>query len=108
MLTLEATLYDASRLFLVPVILLILASLGYSLLSLGRFALGIERVKFEIQSLLGRFACVNRAANDSPILFWFFTIHLDSVTETKVIPHASKVLMMWARSEGDRLNRSTW
>lgn len=39
MLTLEATLYDASRLFLVPVILLILASLGYSLLSLGRFAL---------------------------------------------------------------------
>lgn len=37
MLALEATLYDASRLFLVPVILLILASLAYALISLGRF-----------------------------------------------------------------------
>lgn len=36
---LEATLYDASRLFLVPVILLILVSLAFSLISLGRFAL---------------------------------------------------------------------
>lgn len=39
MLALEATLYDASRLFLVPVILLILAALAFSLISLGRFAL---------------------------------------------------------------------
>lgn len=38
MLALEAALYDASRLFLVPVILLILASLAYALISLGRFA----------------------------------------------------------------------
>ncbi|WP_338446985.1 MotA/TolQ/ExbB proton channel family protein [Pelagerythrobacter marensis] len=38
MLVLEATLYDASRLFLVPVIVLILASLAYALISLGRFA----------------------------------------------------------------------
>lgn len=36
---LEATLYDASRLFLVPVILLILIALAFSLISLGRFAL---------------------------------------------------------------------
>ncbi|MGC4249988.1 MAG: MotA/TolQ/ExbB proton channel family protein [Sphingobium sp.] len=36
---LEATLYDASRLFLVPVILLILAALAFALVSLGRFAL---------------------------------------------------------------------
>lgn len=36
---LEATLYDASRLFLVPVILLILAALAFSLIALGRFAL---------------------------------------------------------------------
>jgi len=35
---LEATLYDASRLFLVPVILLILVTLASSLISLGRFA----------------------------------------------------------------------
>lgn len=35
---LEATLYDASRLFLVPVIVLIFAALAYSLVSLGRFA----------------------------------------------------------------------
>lgn len=39
MLALEATLYDASRLFLVPVIALILAALAFSLISLGRFAL---------------------------------------------------------------------
>ena len=38
MLALEATLYDASRLFLVPVIVLILAALAYALVSLGRFA----------------------------------------------------------------------
>ena len=38
MLALEATLYDASRLFLVPVILLILAALAFSVISLGRFA----------------------------------------------------------------------
>ncbi|MEX6724909.1 MotA/TolQ/ExbB proton channel family protein [Parapedomonas caeni] len=37
MFTLEATLYDASRLFLVPVILLILSALAFSLVSLGRF-----------------------------------------------------------------------
>lgn len=36
---LEATLYDASRLFLVPVMVLILAALAFSLVSLGRFAL---------------------------------------------------------------------
>ena len=36
---LEATLYDASRLFLVPVIGLILASLAFALICLGRFAL---------------------------------------------------------------------
>lgn len=39
MFALEATLYDASRLFLVPVMLLILAALAYALVSLGRFAL---------------------------------------------------------------------
>lgn len=36
---LEATLYDASRLFLVPVILLIFASLAFALVSLGGFAI---------------------------------------------------------------------
>ena len=36
---LEAILYDASRLFLVPVIMLILLALAFALLSLGRFAL---------------------------------------------------------------------
>jgi biopolymer transport protein ExbB/TolQ len=36
---LEATLYDASRLFLVPVMLLIFAALAYSLICLGRFAI---------------------------------------------------------------------
>lgn len=41
---LEATLYDASRLFLVPVIVMILAALAYALICLGRFALeGIAR-----------------------------------------------------------------
>lgn len=39
MLALETTLYDASRLFLVPVIVLILAALAFSLICLGRFAL---------------------------------------------------------------------
>lgn len=34
---LEAILYDASRIFLVPVILLILLSLAYALFGLGRF-----------------------------------------------------------------------
>ncbi len=38
MLALEAALFDASRLFLVPVILLILGSLAYALIALGRFA----------------------------------------------------------------------
>jgi len=38
MFALEATLYDASRLFLIPVILLILAALAFALVSLGRFA----------------------------------------------------------------------
>ncbi|WP_431469386.1 MotA/TolQ/ExbB proton channel family protein [Sphingosinithalassobacter sp. LHW66-3] len=37
---LEALLYDASRIFLVPVMVLILASLAYALISLGRF--GVE------------------------------------------------------------------
>ena len=35
---LEATLYDLSRLFLIPVMLLILASLAYAVVSLGGFA----------------------------------------------------------------------
>lgn len=35
---LEATLYDLSRLFLVPVMMLILASLAYAILALGGFA----------------------------------------------------------------------
>lgn len=35
---LEAILYDASRIFLIPVILLILLALAYALISLGRFA----------------------------------------------------------------------
>jgi hypothetical protein len=36
--TLEATLYDASRLFLMPVMVLILVALAYAIISLGRFA----------------------------------------------------------------------
>ncbi|PNU02148.1 MotA/TolQ/ExbB proton channel family protein [Novosphingobium guangzhouense] len=35
---LEATLYDASRLFLVPVMVLILLALAYAIVSLGSFA----------------------------------------------------------------------
>lgn len=35
---LEATLYDLSRLFLVPVMMLILASLAYAIIALGGFA----------------------------------------------------------------------
>lgn len=43
---LEATLYDASRLFLVPVMLLILASLAYAVISLGSFAAeGVQRLR---------------------------------------------------------------
>ena len=42
---LEATLYDASRVFLVPVMVLILAALAYALLALGRFAVeGVARI----------------------------------------------------------------
>lgn len=39
MLALEATLYDASRLFLVPAMILILSSLAFAIICLGRFAL---------------------------------------------------------------------
>ncbi len=46
MLALEAILYDASRLFLVPVIVLILLALAFSLISLGRFAVeGVARMR---------------------------------------------------------------
>lgn len=38
MSTLEATLYDVSRLFLVPVMVLILAALAYAVVCLGGFA----------------------------------------------------------------------
>lgn len=43
---LEATLYDVSRLFLVPVMLLILAALAYAVVSLGGFAVeALERMR---------------------------------------------------------------
>jgi len=42
---LEATLYDLSRLFLVPVMVLILASLAYAVVALGGFAAeGVQRM----------------------------------------------------------------
>jgi biopolymer transport protein ExbB/TolQ len=43
---LEATLYDLSRLFLIPVMVLILASLAYAVVSLGGFAAeGVQRLR---------------------------------------------------------------
>lgn len=61
---LEATLYDASRLFLVPVLALIFAALAYSLISLGRFA--VEAVRRATGGVAGPLAEYQRRTGCRP------------------------------------------
>ena len=65
MLALEATLYDVSRLFLVPVIVLILLSLAFALVSLGRFAVeGAGRLRGQPGTPLTRHQRATGCAGD--------------------------------------------
>ena len=63
---LEATLYDASRLFLLPVMLLILASLAFAVISLGGFAAeAVQRARGRTASrLAARRSATNCAIDD--------------------------------------------